>query len=109
MVVICPPSFPPDTFEQVSEVTYSLILSLPSPLANADEFEARGEVPVKGKGLMRTYLSYAVLEELPSSPLSQTLSQFHSVMKPTSSLPHAPMSVLPQSQIDAIVHGKQGK
>ncbi|GIL47940.1 hypothetical protein Vafri_4671 [Volvox africanus] len=84
---------------QVSEVTYSLLLSRPNPAAGADDFEPRGEVPVKGKGLMRTYLSYAVLEELPPAPLSQ----YHSIM-PTS-VQESPPFELQQKLDDNVRHG----
>ncbi|KAG2494748.1 hypothetical protein HYH03_006994 [Edaphochlamys debaryana] len=53
---------------QVSEVTYQQMLTHPTPLAGPDEFEPRGEVPVKGKGLMRTYLSMPVLDAPPRPP-----------------------------------------
>ncbi|KAG2493138.1 hypothetical protein HYH03_008562 [Edaphochlamys debaryana] len=48
---------------QVSEVTFGELLAHPSPLVGAGGFEARGEVPVKGKGLMRTYLSASFAPE----------------------------------------------
>ncbi|GLI69602.1 hypothetical protein VaNZ11_014265 [Volvox africanus] len=84
---------------QVSEVTYSLLLSRPNPAAGADDFEPRGEIPVKGKGLMRTYLSYAVLEELPPAPLSQ----YHSIM-PTSVQESPPLELLQQLEFDKVRH-----
>ncbi|GLC58809.1 hypothetical protein PLESTB_001403300 [Pleodorina starrii] len=85
---------------QISEVTYSLMLSHPAPGASVEEFEARGEVPVKGKGLMRTYLSYAVLEELPPAPLSQ----FHSVMSAAPTAPPAPAPAPPVGPVQQQQH-----
>ncbi|KAG2444109.1 hypothetical protein HYH02_009051 [Chlamydomonas schloesseri] len=63
---------------QVSEVTYGLVAACPLPgAATVEEFEARGEIPVKGKGLMRTFLSGAVLPEqlLPPMPSQVALPQ----------------------------------
>ncbi|GIL96829.1 hypothetical protein Vretimale_2502, partial [Volvox reticuliferus] len=86
---------------QVSEVTYSLLLSRPSPAARADDFEPRGEVPVKGKGLMRTYLSYAVLEELSPAPLSQ----YHSILPPSAQ--ESPPLKLQQQRDDNVHQEKE--